>query len=362
MEYTPKNISPLPIIDLTEIKRPDDGWALKRNTYCNKKFQKNESCAAFYGNLASASSRSQAVQCPFGFSAFPFNLAGKPFAFTCFVPYPRQGGEQERARAKDHPESKVSLDDVASLARALNDAETSRLNSVDKELQSYPSALHEIRKYNRTIKQEAERLCMQQSPGDPDKADHRLVSIFKCAELMSLQFEVLELIANQSLVSLPMNRTSEIYKVFDKCIWILQGTEMALKKGVTLTIEGDSPKARVNDKTFPLIATVLLENAIKYSIPQTEILVRVRQLTPNRCEVAVNNFAPHVATLADIFQKGVRGNNDGTGMGYGLFLAQQVAKQHSTEIKCKMIPSNKIPNADVYVFSFELDTSIPKEK
>lgn len=360
MEYKPESLSPLPIVDLTDIAIPSDSWTVKRNSYCNRKFRQSEVCKKFYNDLASGGVKDKLIQCPFGFSAFPFDLAGKPHAFTCLIPYPRQGGIEERARAKEHSETKISVEDIIRLSKNLDASERSRLDSVDKGLQSYPSALHEIRKYNRTIKQEAERLCMEQSPNNPDKADPRLVSIFKGSELMTLQFEVLELIANLSLVTLPMNCTSEIYKIFDKCVRILQGTEMALKKGITLKIEGDSPKARVNDKTFHIIATVLLENAIKYSVPQTEIIVRVRQLSLECCEVAVSNIAPHVELLPDIFEKGVRINNDGTGMGYGLFLAQQVAKQHSTKIKCKTHQFSK--NTDSYIFSFELNTTVPKGK
>jgi len=356
MEYKPANLSPLPIVDLTDIAMPSDGWAIKKNSYCNKKFRQSEICKKFYNDLANSGSKEQLTQCPFGFSAFKFSLAGRPHAFTCLIPAPRQGGNEERTRAKDHPETKIGVADVADLAHKLDASERTRLVSVDKGLQSYPSALHEIRKYNRTIKQEAERMCMEQSPNDPDKADSRLVSIFKGAELMTLQFEVLELIANQSLVALPMNCTSEIYKIFDKCVRILQGTEMALKKDITLKIEGDSSIAKVNDKTFHIIATVLLENAIKYSVPQTEIIVRLRQLSPERCEVAVNNIAPHIKVLPNIFEKGVRGSNDGTGMGYGLFLAQQVAKQHSTEIKYKALRFSE--SKDSYIFSLELNTIV----
>jgi len=360
MEYKPENSSPLPIVDLTGIDMPRNGWAMNRNSYCSKKFEKGEACKKFYRDLASSGVKDKLIQCPFGFSAFPFNLAGKPFAFSCLIPYPRQGGTEERERAREHSESKISVENVIRLSKNLDASERARLESVDKGLQSYPSALHEIRKYNRTIKQEAERMCMEQSPDDADKADPRLVSIFKGSELMTLQFEVLEIIANQSLVSLPMNCNSEIYKIFDKCVWILQATETALKNNITLKIEGDSPKARVHDKTFPIIATVLIENAIKYSVPQSEVIVRLRQISPDHCEVAVNNIAPHVEILPNIFEKGVRVNNDGTGMGYGLFLAQQVAKQHFTEIKCKTLRFSK--STDSYIFSFDLKTIVPKEK
>ena len=169
---------------------------------------------------------------------------------------------------------------------------------------------------------------------------------------MTLQFEVLELIANQSLADLPMNCNSEIYKIFDKCIRIYQ--ETAAKKDVTLKLEGDSFKSRVNDKTFPIIATVLLENAIKYCIRGSEILVRLQLLRDNRCRIEVNNLADRLRVLPDIFAKGVRGTEDGTGMGYGLFLAQLVAKQHSTEIKFER--RQYTASVDNYIFRIELNT------
>jgi light-regulated signal transduction histidine kinase (bacteriophytochrome) len=352
MEYKPEKFSPLPIVNLANIKCPSTGWALPRTSYCSKKFNQGETCKAFYEGLASSGTINKMVQCPFGFSTFPFSLAGRPFAFTCLIPFPRQGGTEEKERAKSHPETKISTENVLEFAKHMDAGERDRLNLVDEGLKSYPSALHEIRKFNRTIKQEAERLCREQSPQDPDSADPRLVSIFKCSELMTFQFEILELIANQSLVTLPMNCNSEVYKIFDKCVRILRYS--ASKKDVSLRIEGDSPRARVNDKTFHIIATVLLENAIKYSAQGTEIIVRLQRLSADQCRVSVNNIAPHVAVLPDIFEKGVRGNDDGTGMGYGLFLAQQVARQHSTLIKCERRPY--INGFDNYIFSFDLRT------
>jgi signal transduction histidine kinase len=269
------------------------------------------------------------------------------------------GGNEEKIRARNHPETKIGIGELVLLASELHKAEQSRLDSIVDNIKSYPSALHEIRKYNRTIKQEAERLCHEQSPGDPDKADSRLVSIFKCSELMTLQFEVLELIANQSLVDLPINYPSEIYKIFDKCVRIYQVT--AANKPVTLKIEGDSPRALVNDKTFHIIGTVLLENAIKYSVPKSQILIRIELLSKDRCKIAINNITQHVEALPRFFERGARGKHDGTGMGYGLFLAQSVARQHGTEIQFQRL--RYADDLDNYIFSFELNTlAVPGQK
>ena len=161
MEYKPQDLSPLPIVDLANIEIPSNGWATKRNSYCNKKFRQGDACRRFYESLSEPNAQSGLIQCPFGFSCFTFNLAGRPFAITGFIPAPRQGGENEKARANDHPQTKVAYEAVRTIAMSLSAAEEGRINLIAGALKAYPAALHEIRKYNRTIKQESERLCRE---------------------------------------------------------------------------------------------------------------------------------------------------------------------------------------------------------
>jgi signal transduction histidine kinase len=97
-----------------------------------------------------------------------------------------------------------------------------------------------------------------------------------------------------------------------------------------------------------------LENAIKYSVPDSEVLIRIQQLPKARCKVSVNNITKHMDVIPHFFEKGARGSHDGTGMGYGLFLAQLVARQHGAEIHFERVPYRN--NLDNYIFYFELAT------
>lgn len=201
------------------------------------------------------------------------------------------------------------------------------------------------------MKQEAERLCRAASPKDPDRANPALVSIWKSSDLMSFQFGILELIANETLADLPLNSNSQIYRIFDKCIRIYELT--ATDKKIQLRLSGDSPTALVCDKTFPIIPTVLIENAIKYSENGEVIEIRIANVSgTKRTRITVQNVTARSPMLAEIFSKGVRGASGG--LGIGLYLANLVAKQHSSELTLdrQLVGANQ----ERFTFSFEIPT------
>src|SRR4029077_4703726 len=110
-----------------------------------------------------------------------------------------------------------------------------------------------------------------ESPEDLDNASPDLVKIMKASELMSRQFDVIELLANEELATLPLNSVSEVYKLFDKCARIYQ----TRSKRITLDApQGFSPRVDACDKTFPIIPSVLIENALKYSVPESDVRVK----------------------------------------------------------------------------------------
>jgi K+-sensing histidine kinase KdpD len=86
------------------------------------------------------------------------------------------------------------------------------------------------------------------------------------------------------------------------------------------------------DKTFAIIPTVLIENALKYAIKDTSIVVEV-YTDSGQYALSVSNDAVENKLLNDqIFEKGRRAAG-GDGSGHGLYLAQLVAKQHRARIK-----------------------------
>jgi signal transduction histidine kinase len=281
-------------------------------------------------------------QCPFGLTSFPLQVGTHRLAITGIVPFPRSGGPLERQRAKEYPNLKIANEILPSIRTMLQEAKT-RFDEIEAFVASQQAmALHEIRKLNRTIKQNAERFCKDESPTDPDLAHSEIVAIWKAAELMSNQFDVLELLANEDLATLPTKSLSEPYRVFDKLIRIFR--HAGADRQIDLKAPyGYYPQVRVCDKTFPILASVLLENAIKYSADSSAIEVTLNPVASAGVKVRIQiaNLAIDARDLNQrIFEKGFRVANDKDGTGKGLYLAQLVAKQHGSILKFAKEPVN----------------------
>lgn len=325
--------SSLPIVDLRNIESPRDGFFLKASETCKKNFGRSAVCRDHYRRLhESQDSLDRLIQCPYGFSTMAVATASQRIALTGVIPFPRLGGESEREMAKRHPECKQTQEmtmHVGKLLRAFDE----RISLLERDaIKRNSVALHEIRKLNRSVKQTAERMCLEQNRDTPENADSNLVRIWKSAELMSAQFEIIELLANESLTQLPLNSPIEIYRIVDKCVRIYKGNS---DEGnlVLRTAPGFRGRIMACDKTFPIIPTVLIENAIKYSLKGETISVNVYSENRN-CVLAVTNAVDANNTLNDtVFEKGQRGTTKGEGSGNGLYLAQLVARQHRSRIR-----------------------------
>lgn len=326
-------ISPFPLVDLSAPASPRDGFLVSAPAECRKNFSADDRCRQHYDSLKAKSG--VVVQCPYGFaSCAPHTLE---VALTGVVPFPRLGGDAERTRGKRYPNNRVATTALDRAAVGLFQARK-RVHDAETDVARKQSvALHEIRKLNRKVKQTAERLCMKESPQDIDAASPELVRILKTSELMSSQFDVLELLANEGLASLPMNTRCELYRIFDKCSRIYQ-PEGSRDRIIIRAPHGFVPLALVCDKTFPIIPTVLIENAIKHSLPDTRVEVELRP-EGDTCVVSVSSVARGDVQLTPvIFGRGVRGTSEVEGSGNGLYLAQLIARQHGTEITLHTTP------------------------
>lgn len=327
MKFNRFGISPIPFVSIDNTDSINEGYDLKINSFCSKRFPKDQKCKDHYKSVFD-SPLNVIKECPYGFSSFAFQVLNDKIVFTCFIPSPRNNNTKvEKYRSKLHKNCKITLDNLNNFARIFDEISKQWHLLEMEKLKKFPPALHEIRKYNRTIKQEAERLCREENSTDPSKANPKIVRIWKAAEFMSQQFDIVEILASEELTKLPLKTDSEIYKTFDKCVMILNG--LAQEEGKTITLTGESPIAKVNDKTFPIIPTTLLDNALKYSTPNSEIRVRIIKSSESECKIIVSNNSKKSNIGEEIFEKGKRGHTKIDGTGIGLYLAKVVAKQHN---------------------------------
>ena len=304
--------------------------------FCQKQFPKGDTCRSHYASVRDGDT-GKLVQCPYGFSSMKLGLDDDQVAFTCMVPFPRLGGSKERKRAKDFPNVKVStvaverakavLQEVAARMTEWKKLQTRGLEEKEAQIvQRYAMALHEIRKLNRDVKQKAERLCMAQSPGNPTDASN----IWKAADLMSAQFDIIDVLANEHYLTLELNIRSDPFRLIDKIKRLKEKPSHRIRIDHP---EGYNPSIWVCDKTFPIIPHVLIDNAIRYGLKGYQITVNIKPAGHDHCAIEVSNVARADKVLDDsIFKKGVRASSDGEGSGFGLYVAQRVAEQHNTVI------------------------------
>jgi len=329
---------PYPVVNLHAVDVPQDGFQLQTPDLCRRSIGKYHSCREHYERLFDSPGLiGKPVQCPLGFTSFVVATNTQHFAITGVVPYPRGGGAAERAAAKKYPSHKVTLDSIARSAGVLQALEQ-RLGDIEQEaISGHAMALHEIRKLNRTVKQTAERLCRQERADAPELASKELVQIWKSAEIMSQQFDIIEMLANESLTELPLNSTIEVYRIFDKCARIYNSVD-GNAQVILRASHGFSGRIHACDKTFPIIPTVLIENALKYGRRNRDIEVHIYP-EQSECVIEVGNVTePNPLLNNSIFEKGKRATQGKEGSGHGLYLAQLVARQHGSTITLEVKP------------------------
>lgn len=324
-----------PIVDLSKPKLVD-GLAISACGFCQKSFP-GEACQAHYARLKHLPEGFH--ECPYGFTSRTFDYMGSRFAITGVVAHPRFGSDRERAMAKKHPSVKVArqaVDSVVTFYRSMQDVRGQHIEDAAKVL---PLALHELRKLNGAILHTAEKEN-RESPSPV------LETIKSTAELMRNSFNVLEVIANPDLIrSVPMNDTVNVFDIFYKAKKIYE--LKARGRGCNIEVYGVRAIVNGSQKMFPIVPTVLIENAIKYCRASSTIKVTVTAQL-GRALIDVENDSEHSVDPVGCFEKGFRGAAETVeGGGFGLYLAREVISAHGGTIACH-------PNATGVCFTVDL--------
>ena len=266
--------SALPIVRLDRDSAPVDGGLMTLSETCKRNLAEGEKCREFYQRLR-ADPAVDRLQCPFGFSVLKFQAKGVGYALTGMVAHPRFEGATQRRIAKKHAENKTTWVFAENTKSFLQRVEVEMEDALREDLGRNYAALHEIRKLNRTAKQTAERLCNKSTHELPAGVSVQLTNIWKATELMSQQFSIIELLANDALMDLPLNTTSNPYRLFDKFVRLHNSDSDAASevRPIILRSFHQDVAVRACDKTLPIIPGVLLDNAIRYKAQDTTVSV-----------------------------------------------------------------------------------------
>jgi len=329
-----KKLSPLPIVDLVDPDVPESGFAVSTPDSCIKNWGKGK-CADYYRSLAEQRDGADLLtQCPYGFSTLCVFVGDGSVAITALVPFPRTECDGERMMAKRHPDNKIAVARARLVAEGLRSI-VCRIRESEQEVHSQTiMSLHEVRKLNGEVKRTAERLLHS---SDVSAISKGLNTIHRASDLMSQMFTMVEMLANEDLTDIEADKPCELYPLFDKARRIYTSGRESARVAIEAVPFGYPGPVLACESTLPLIASVLVNNAIKYSVPGALVSITVRRSAyQGFAEVAVSNRSRCSVPLTEqVFAKGVRLAADDDGSGHGLFLAQKVARQHGGRIVVK---------------------------
>jgi light-regulated signal transduction histidine kinase (bacteriophytochrome) len=328
----------------------DDGYQVEAVSFCRERLARGESsCLAFYSR-AQGIAASGFRMCPFGFTSLAVTTKSGVVAITGVVATPRFDDSKERERAKSFPSVRVSRKAVLQMADSIVSMDIEWQRIQEETRKKLPQALHELRKLNAIVKQGAEKLAARQA--GPEVAEN----VAGAAQLMSNIFEVVEVLTNIEDVAISVGQELEFIAVFDlaykaKKIYVVR----AKLKPIHIRVTGDDQVGVLGSKKyFPIVLQVLLENAIKYGIKDSEIGINISRKN-NECVLSVSNRSGHNFDPVLCFERGKRfADDDSEGDGLGLYLAREVVRAHQGTIWCEL-------SGDLVTFNVKLAaTSLPR--
>lgn len=249
------------------------------------------------------------------------------WAISGVVAFPRYDTPAERQRAKSHPEIKTTREAIDKICIFFSELENLRAETIVQAAQVLPQAFHELRKLNGAILQHAEKeLRNDERPS--------LRSIRSAAELVRNNYDILEALSNiDAMKAVPLDATVNLFDLCYKTRSIF--LERASARSMYLEVNGDRAIIRGNQKSFPIVPAVLIENAIKFGLPGTSISIEVSTV-PGLARIVVANASDFPIDPVHCFDRGVRyAGTKVEGSGFGLFLAREIVDAHRGSLRCE---------------------------
>lgn len=319
---------------------------VQASSFCQKSIHTKPECIKHYESLKFKGEGY--YQCPFGMTSRNFYYGGQLLVITGVIAFPRYGSEAEKQMAKRFPEIKVARTSIDKNVKFLKDIERARAAAIQEAAQVLPQALHELRKLNGAILQHAEREIREQGELSG------LLSIQSAAELMRNNFDILEALSNiEGMKALPLEPAINLFDLAYKTKRVFK--ERASSRSMQIFVDGVRAIIRGNQKSFPIVPAVFVENAIKYGRMRTPIKMEISAVG-DKATLTVENETDSFIDSTYCFEKGARFSSAVEGGGFGLFLAKEIVTSHSGTIKCEF-ENGKVRMTAV----FPLVTVIPQK-
>ena len=191
-------------------------------------------------------------------------------------------------------------------------------------------------------------------------SDKSYQDLFHSLRLITSQLRMIDIFINPSSITFGNKKIMNIYQLFEK-IKILFGHMAHKKRAISINLVSDSwiQDSQCYD-SIEFIPLILLDNALKYSAPDSDIEIKIEQHS-SKAKISVKNIGPFVSdeNKDRIFEKFFRDEAakvfSKEGIGIGLWIAQEILKAHGTKLYYYKDHHETRPMG-LNIFTFDLPT------
>lgn len=187
-----------------------------------------------------------------------------------------------------------------------------------------------------------EKIENTQQPVDP-----LIITLFKTASLFAEQVKMTRYLFCPEQISAGKKSAFPVYKVADKFTKIFR--PIAKDNNLSISFAGTSYNAPLLSDSFSAVLFILFDNAIKYTLPETEVLVEINDLDNGGVELSVASLS--LKCDDDIFNKFHRGEYStrvtDRGMGMGLYVAKLICEHNNAKLNYSEDCSKTVKSEDV---------------
>lgn len=349
-------------IGIGEIK---DGMFINAHSFCkNLNGIKKEKCINYYRDICKAEG---IYTCPYGFNSYVFKKDDNIEVIFTSIKI-RDNFDKGKLKGKIKKEDIniiLSLKDI-NKSICIYEYSMKIIENCNYSNNFVKDVMHEIRNFNAKIitKSESVITSLDKKPkkikGKLKNEENLLDNIFALSSLVEARFMAFDCTVNPSVLKLGEKTPLVCHKKFYKAKLCCQSD--AKNKGLNIRICENTSRIPLYN-SFDLVPFLLLDNAIKYSLDNSQIEIKFKD-SKDELIITILSSGPYIDKdeLNHVFEHGFRAksvkNSKIGGSGIGLHLVKNIIDIHKGNIYVDFI-KNKLNNNDYGEFIVKL--CLPKE-
>ncbi len=326
--------------------------------FCRGKCESNKKCKQHYEQMEKA--QEGIYECPYGFLTCVFSICDDDYIFTCLKITDKYDKKKLNPKIKNEygnyrEISKAQLDKYIEAYKDFYDNQ----RKYEEYRAFVEDIFHDIRKFNRDIKYKNNKIYRISQQGKKYKdLLEASKNIQAMCWFMSIRLNNHDFTYNMELLEKDVKSTYNIHKIVYKVKECIK--EKAKEKDVKIKLnsEQDIRDIKAYD-CIELLPYLLLDNAIKYSVNDSEIIVEIEEKAGKQ-HVHIESLGPisEKEEQKKLFEQSFRGKYSkklAPGMGIGLYTAKGICDLNGIEIKIESNEKVEVTRNDVPYSKFNVD-------